>query len=528
MYWVSRKVEMRGVGIEHAGSSFTGSLRAIPKEKVVRVRTLAVLFALMAALSSAQQSSKILRAAEPVPGEYIVAFREHVLAAQVPGIAREMADKHGGKVLATFSAVPGFGIAVSESEAERLVQDPRVAFVEENAYGHLSYNVEYYSSVDDRWHLNRIDQRLSIYENGLYAYGWTYDGSGVDVYVLDSGIMRDIYDPAVGYVRPHDEFRAGQVLDGTDYSGSDGFTATTPCGGTGHYYAGGHGTGVASVIAGRTVGVARGATLIPVKVGYCNTTISSEPEFNLTAISVLYGVDWAIKYRNNERGGRPSILNLSLFFTATSPTHPDCAPDGNCIPYLEQILRTALDEGFIVVTSANNQNTDRCDEQSPARYSFGTSYCPYSDCAITVGGTNKNDNRFTCSSGYTCVDEGNAGSNYGPCVSIWAPAHYLRSAHIASHTAFRDDPYWLQQAQIAGRRYDNETIESVSSGTSLSAGIVSGVVARWLSNPAKANWRARDVWQYLQTSDGSTGITINVPTSTDPIPARLVYISVYD
>lgn len=122
------------------------------------------------------------------------------------------------------------------------------------------------------------------------------------------------------------------------------------------------------------------------------------------------------------------------------------------------------------------------------------------------------------------VSAHDAGSNYGPCVTIYAPGHEIKSAHLGAFNAFRNDPYWLLLAQNRGDDYyASSTVESVSSGTSFSAAIVSGIAARLLSHPARNTWRAYDFWQYLRSYSTNIGNIDGLWGSE-----YLVYISVYD
>ena len=102
---------------------------------------------------------------------------------------------------------------------------------------------------------------------------------------------------------------------------------------------------------------------------------------------------------------------------------------------------------------------------------------------ISVGATDASDARWKCA-GSECYPESacsgfvSAASNYGPIVDLWAPGHNLRTAHIKCPTCERTDP-------------------KTRSGTSFSAAIVSGLVARVLqANPSQT---PTQVWSRLQT-----------------------------
>jgi subtilisin family serine protease len=124
--------------------------------------------------------------------------------------------------------------------------------------------------------LDRLDSRARSFD-GLYTS--TLQGTGVIIYVIDTGIRAD-----------HVEFTGraefiGNTVDGTD----------SDC----H----GHGTHVASLAAGRTYGTAHNATVRAVKVLDCDGTG--------TTLSVALGVDIV----RSECEGSPDqevVVNLSL------------------------------------------------------------------------------------------------------------------------------------------------------------------------------------------------------------------------
>lgn len=438
---------------------------------------------------AAENPKNIRRAAKPVPGEYIVTLRDDAVSRdQVGAVAHEMALRGKGRVLAVYQhGLRGYGVALTDAEANKVAQDPRVAAVEENAYGDYSYSVETYPDATFNWHLNRIDQRNTIGVNTTYAYGWTSTGNNVDVYVLDSGIQAG-----------HTEFSTVTVTAGVDYAGGDGFFPTNPCGGFVNRYNGGHGTAVASLIAGRTAGVARGARLIPVKISTCDPTppyTQLSPEVRFSAIAVLYGMDWIIA-QANATPSRRAVANMSFFFTA--PQAPECQ-GGNCMAAMENNIRNMLNNNIVVVAAANNQNANRCATQTPARMGYGGMYDPGNQptwpFVITVGGTDRIDLRHTCAS---CNQASEGGSNFGPCVGLYAPAKEIRAAHIASSTAYRTEQSWLTQAIQEVPQYTGATVEEVSTGTSFAAPIVSGIVARLLQT--FPSMTVRQVWNHLYST----------------------------
>lgn len=131
---------------------------------------------------------------------------------------------------------------------------------------------------------------------------------------------------------------------------------------------------------------------------------------------------------------------------------------------------------------------------------------------ITVGGTMYTgayvDERWTCAAqpgGCSTYDElrNNPGSNYGPCVSVWAPAWNVQVAGAAGPSTYR-------------------TTYRHRSGTSFASPYVAGVAARLLQRFPTLT--PQQVWTEILAR---TSQRWNVP-DFDPDPAtdnrRLVYM----
>lgn len=126
------------------------------------------------------------------------------------------------------------------------------------------------------WGLDRIDQ-TSLPLNGSYRSD--FQGAGVNVYIVDSGITAS-----------HRDF-GGRV--------QGGYAAFNDWCGTGD--TGGHGTHVAATAAGRQYGVAKNANVIPVRVFDCAG--------NGDAASVISGINWVISHHQS---GVPAVANFSV------------------------------------------------------------------------------------------------------------------------------------------------------------------------------------------------------------------------
>ncbi len=424
--------------------------------------------------AAADEAPRFLRAApaDRIPGQYIVLLKDSTLAGDsVPVVAADLLAAHGGRArIYLQNTVPGFSANLTEIQAIRLSEDPRVLLVEENARAFPS-SEQVLPADNSLWNLDRIDQRTAV-GSGDDRYRYCEKTSGVDVYTLDTGINKKHQE----FLLPNGQSR---VLNGVKFA-ADHFVwpgetddyGTYPCGAWTDNYGAGHGTSVASLIAGKTLGVAKEARLIPLRVFTCAGV-------NGSVEHLCWALDWIKSASNPNRSHRPALVNISLRVATTQ----------NFVGALESVINgLVLDSpgwtGIPVIASANNQNTNQACS-TPARMAYRNTSFISPGRVISVGGTRATDARWQCISGTDCYDEHRCGSgfvpaasNYGPIVDIWAPAHDLESAHIKCSSCRR-------------------TVATTRSGTSFSAAIVSGVVARMLQ--ANPTLKPTEVWTALQT-----------------------------
>lgn len=205
---------------------------------------------------------------------------------------------------------------------------------------------------NSKYHLDQIDQQGGTLDN---QFNYFFAGTGVHVYIVDTGVRGD-----------HSEF-AGRVGNGVGFFGPiNPDPYVDDCG---------HGTGVASMALGATVGVAKGATLHSVRITVACGAL--EDDFRRA-------IDWVVA-----NGARPAVINVSFRLFGTTA---------------RDALARAVSADVPVVKSAGNENKDACSDATNTVQSI-----------LVVGATNQSYARY-------------AQSNYGLCVKIWAPGQSLRVA----------------------------------------------------------------------------------------------------
>ncbi|HEU0302560.1 MAG TPA: S8 family serine peptidase [Longimicrobium sp.] len=313
--------------------------------------------ALMAACSDGTQSplatpdggtAPLLSAApgKAISGQYIVVLNDGADPRSVAALAG-VTPQH-----VYTAALDGFSASLNHGQLNALQHNPNVQWIEEDQVVEVST-----TQTGATWGIDRIDQR-DLPLNGTYNY--TPTGAGVRAYIIDTGINTG-----------HSNFggRASIAWDGI---------------GDGNNDCNGHGTHVAGTVGSTTYGVAKGVTLIGVRVFGCGSSGSNS--------TIVAGINWVAA-----NAIKPAVANMSLGGPASSTT--DAAVNG------------LINAGVVAVVAAGNENQNACNV-SPARVAN----------AITVGSTTSTDARSSF-------------SNYGSCLDVFAPGSSILSTWIGSTSA---------------------------------------------------------------------------------------------
>ncbi|KAI9102651.1 peptidase S8/S53 domain-containing protein [Phlyctochytrium arcticum] len=338
------------------------------------------------ALTTLVIASPLARQRVPVPNEYLVGFHSpdrstsfgpRNVTALVDKIAEDVNDqlarlgrRDGGglEILKRYDLGDGFyqGFAfksASPATQAAIKEHPDVAYIIQNEYLPPPPAVPSSSAFpeektvgtlaarDDAWvdgNLWNLDD-LDGNRNSWYNYH-TSAGKPVDVYIVDTGV--DIH---------HEEFE-GRATWG--YPGSSG---------QGHE----HGTHVAGIVAGKSVGVARKAFIISVLLGD-------------TAGDAVAALEWVLQDVKKRQGTQ--VANLSWRI-------------GGDYPPVLDATKALIAANVAIAAAAGNEAMDTC-QVTPAGKVSGL---------IAVAASDKDSKLWEA-------------SNWGSCVSIIAPGANIRSA----------------------------------------------------------------------------------------------------
>lgn len=265
-----------------------------------------------------------LEVLQPSPGpsqdKYILVFSDEIEAEEktkklnsIPGFRSKHTMKHAFK---------GCSATVNKGLLRQLVDDPEILFVEkdsllyENMFSKEPLSTEA-AKQQTLWHqsmTNTVPQTTDNFSN-------------IHCYVLDTGIMSG-----------HMEFSAGQVV--MDYNAISKTNRAQDDNG--------HGTAVASMIGGKSVGIANRTILHSIKVldssgsGYTS--------------DIIAGLNWVIANRK-----MPAVINMSLggkFSSSLNTAVQNCIKAG--IPVICASGNSGIDAGTISPANTLSAVTVAC------------------------------------------------------------------------------------------------------------------------------------------------------------------------
>jgi serine protease AprX len=408
----------------------------------------------MAALLLLVMSARPSYAQTADTSEYIVQMD----ASSTPADGRQIVADLGGQVTTPeLPVINGFGAAMSEEAADELSARPGVAAVTQNSdlggdsasSGNARCPEARFTkkapkpkgnsttrTTDALKAIGKLGQPLQATIGADKAWARYVTGSGVGVAVVDTGVA--------GYLP--DFYSGGQ-------SRVIASAVTNPCANDPDDHVG-HGTHVAGLIAGNSVGyggtalsgrymgVAPKANLVSVKV--------SDDSGDTTVLDVINGLQFAVDHRD-DMGIR--VVNLSLSSAAAESYRTDP---------LDAAAEAAWFAGIVVVAAAGNDGLN----------SDAVSYAPGNDPFVITAGAldDKGTSMLTDDSLASWSSRGVTQDGFAK-PDVLAPGNKL-VAPLAPTSSF---PTLCRSCKV-GRTYFR------LSGTSMATAVVSGTVALMLQN----------------------------------------------
>jgi len=358
----------------------------------------------MAVQTAAAQPGLVIKAQErPIKDSYIVVFNQ---GREASSLASELASVHGGRIKHFYRhALQGAAYEMTAAQAEAMARNPWVASVEED----FELSIVADQANPPSWGLDRVDQRNLPLNNN---YHYDYNGTGVRVYVIDSGIRTT-----------HNDF-GGRAVWATD------------CTAQGQFDPIGHGTHVAGTVGGSAHGIAKNAGLYAVKV--CTSATSCLNSH------VICGIDY-VTGRKQASPSIPMVANMSL--------------GGSLNSTMNNSVQASINVGVFYAVAAGNDTADACNT-SPAS----------APNAFTVGATTITDARSSFSNFGTCLDIFAPGSGI---TSAWNTSNTatqtlngtsMASPHVAGAAALilHQNPSWPPY-QVTTELAERATLNKVTS-----------------------------------------------------------------
>jgi len=267
---------------------------------------------------------------DPTPLQSFIKDLKRDLGIVVGGSSRALSLVQDRTLYDTLQhELPLLFLDLTESGFRYASTHPSILYLEEDSLVHgfkwgrtLPVNITYqgYKKTSSTA-LDRIDQRALPLDG---SFSWKQCGSGVDIYILDSGMNS-----------AHEEF-SGRVVEGANFAPDLPIEDTTDTAG--------HGSCTASLAGGTKFGVAKCSTIIPVRV---YDSSNSGP-----LSQVLLGMNYIIGLLRVRR--RRGVINMSF--------------GGQGSDIMDAGVRRIIEEGGVVAAAAGNDGGGDACLVSPARY----------------------------------------------------------------------------------------------------------------------------------------------------------------
>jgi len=303
-----------------------------------------LLFVVLVTLATAKLPIIDFDSPVKIDGQYIVIYHENTTEDVMVRHTKLYDAYENNEVTHIYNInneFKGFSAKLDDESVQKLLDDPLV----KEFYNDITVSIDANSCGSSQanapsWGLGRTSCWGSNTRTAFY-YDQNTGGSGVDVYVIDTGVLTT--HPGFG----------GRAYHGVNYAGGPNTDQN------------GHGTHCAGTVGGTTVGIAKYCTIYAVKVLGANGSGSNA--------NVLAGVNWVANSYTN-----PSVGSMSLGSTYNAATN--------------NAVAAAVSAGVTMVVAAGNSNDNACN-YSPAS----------TPSSISVGATTNADTRASFSNYGNCV-----------------------------------------------------------------------------------------------------------------------------